>query len=293
MGWRLAQNPNVRVSVVCRSNYEEVNTRGYQLITSKWGPASFKPYRTYRSCAEIPPGRFDNVLCTNKVTPTLGNAYSDLRRVVSEQTTLVSLQNGIGVEAALRQVFPENTLISGIVYVSCQQPRSGLIQQTACIRSHIAGLALSPPRHRAISSMDRLRFNDFVHLGNGEYKPISDLVSERWTKQLWNGSFNPLCAIFGLSTHELLAGANGKRGLVADLMRETRDVAVAAGARLSQTISDDLINVTVNSPSIEPSMLHDVRLRRNMEIESINGMSSSVLPPLFSPKTGMKRKHAR
>lgn len=279
MGWRLAQNPNIRVSVVCRSNYESVKTRGYQLATSKWGLASFKPHRTYLSCAEVPRGSYDYVLCTNKVTPTFGSSYFDLQDIVSRDTTLVSLQNGIGVEAALRQVFPDNTLISGIVYISCQQPRPGLVRQEACIRPHIAGLALFPPRQQVISTQDRLRFNEYLQLGNGEYRQISDLLSERWAKQLWNGTFNPLCAIYKINTHELLAEEGYKRGLVATLMRETHNVAVAAGARLDHTISDDLIKVTASSPSIEPSMLQDVRSNRAMEIESINGMHRFILLP--------------
>ena len=222
---------------------------------------------------EIVDGPFDYIVCANKVGLDAEKDYQSLRPLVNDHTTLVSFQNGLDVETPLRRTFPKNTLISAIVYYSCQQPRPGFIIQEACIQPHLAGLALFDRNQTDASRFNTssARLSRLLELGQGDLQPLDDLIIARWTKQLWNGAFNPLCAIFQQDTRQLLQDRFSGCGLVERLMSETVNVANAAGVVIDSTMPQKLIEVTMQSPPIKPSMLQDMLSNKPMEIEPLSG----------------------
>ncbi|KAH8691084.1 ketopantoate reductase PanE/ApbA-domain-containing protein [Phaeosphaeriaceae sp. PMI808] len=138
LGWRLAQNLGVRLSVACRSNYEAIQRQGVQMRTQMWGNGSFMPHRVVHSTREVSDVSFYYVVCGNKVTTSNDISYiNDLAHAVSPKTALVSVQNGVGVEAPLRQRFPGNTILSAACYISCLQPFPGIVEQVSNIRPHV------------------------------------------------------------------------------------------------------------------------------------------------------------
>ncbi|CAG8144519.1 unnamed protein product [Penicillium nalgiovense] len=270
VAWRLAQIPNVCVSVVCRSNYEAVTLNGFHISTRKWGPGHFIPQAVYRSPLEACGKLFDYVLCTNKSTTGIASSYNELRAVTNGRTAFLALQNGVDVEAPLRGTFPNNTIISGIVYFNSRQLSPGLISQESSIRSYPVGLAVYDRRKAEFGVLDDEKLAEFVQLTGGEFQPLNDAVSERWVKQLWNGVFNPLCAIYKLNTHDLLHQPSLARR-VSKAMEEIYIIAAASGASIDPTMPQRLMDVTKRSPPIVPSMLQDVLVHRSMEIESLCG----------------------
>lgn len=263
--------PEVRVSVICRSNYEAVKSKGFRMSSLKWGTGCFIPDSVHQHAQDIRQGPFDYVLCSNKVTTGTIEDYEALRSVVDRKTTLVSLQNGIDVEAPLRRTFPNNTLISGIIYYSCRQLSMGVVNHEASIRPYLAGLALDSERQKSMDPNHNARFSDLINLGLGEFAPLQNFSKERWIKQLWNGAFNPLCAIYQRDTQRLLNHTTSGRSLVERVMTETYNVAVAAGASIDPEVPEGLIDMTCRSPPIEPSMLQDLHSGRAMEIETLCG----------------------
>ncbi|KAJ8114480.1 hypothetical protein OPT61_g3650 [Boeremia exigua] len=269
LGWRLAQCPGARLSVVCRSNYEAVKQNGIQVKTKMWGNGVFKPYRVARTTHEISDMSFDYVVCANKVTSSEATSFTnDLACVVSSNTTLVSAQNGVGVEAPLRQAFQDNTILSAICYISCLQPFPGVVEQVSNLRQHAFHIghyhrpgntksSTEDPRLKILASMD------------DKFKEIEDVGAERWTKQIFNGAWNPMAAISGLETHALLATPYLET--VLELAKETFNVAVKMGASLPSDLPLKTIETARTSPSLAPSMLQDFRNKRTMEVESLCG----------------------
>lgn len=136
-GWRLAQHPDVRVSVVCRSNYERIKKHGVDMDTRLWGLGTFRPHRVVNSVSEVQDVSNEYIICANKIVHSNEVALEDATRpVVRPETTLVSVQNGINVEQPLRNAFHEDTILSAICNASCQQMRPGLVQQASQIRPH-------------------------------------------------------------------------------------------------------------------------------------------------------------
>ncbi|KAF4302521.1 2-dehydropantoate 2-reductase [Botryosphaeria dothidea] len=269
LGWRLAQNPNARLSVVCRSNYEAVKRRGIQLTTKMWGNGQFTPYRVIRSTREVSDMSFDYVVCANKVTSSDGFSFiKELGPAVSKNTTLVSAQNGVGVEAPLRSVFRNNTILSAVCYISCLQPVPGIIQQVSNIRPHAFHVGTYDPRDSGAAEVDSLKLEKFVALDD-KFKQIGDVQAERWTKQIFNGAWNPMTAISGLETHPLLESPYVQT--VLQLATEIYEVAVNLEISLSDDLPVQTIEFARNNPSLAPSMLQDARKNRPMEVESLCG----------------------
>lgn len=272
LGWRLAQNPSVRVSVVCRSNYEAIQKNGISLKTAIWGAGHFRPARVCRNASELRHVPFDYVVCANKATSS--SAHGSITSVVREKTVLVSAQNGVGVEEPLQRSFPRQTILSGIVYVACTQPTPGVFYQNTSINARSLALGLfakpaCPEDHRARHS----RLLDFASL-ESTFGVSEDIVKEKWIKQLWNGAFNTMAAISGMHTHQLLSSPKHLE-LVTNVMRETYQVAKASNVSLEDGIIETLLATTMSRAPVVPSMLQDALAGKPMEIESLCGKWSS------------------
>ncbi|KAH7377884.1 2-dehydropantoate 2-reductase-like protein [Pyrenochaeta sp. MPI-SDFR-AT-0127] len=269
LGWRLAQNSHARVSVVCRSNYEAARHQGIQMKTKMWGNGTFRPYRVLRSTREVSDMSFDYVVCANKVTTSDGLSFvKELAHAVSTKTALVSVQNGVGVEAPLRHAFRNNTVLSAVCYISCLQPIPGIVQQVSNIRPHAFHIGTYDMPEDSGTVVDQIRLKEFVSLDE-KFKHINDVRAERWTKQIFNGAWNPMTALSGLETHPLLASPYLQT--VRQLANETFNVAVKMGISLPEDLPAKTIEFARNNPSLAPSMLQDARQKKLMEVDSLCG----------------------
>jgi len=237
--------------------------------TKIWGNGTFMPYRVVRSTREVSGVAFDYVVCANKATTTDGLSFiNELSPAVSKKTALVSVQNGVGVEAPLRHAFQYNPVLSAVCYISCLQPVPGIVEQVSHIRPHAFHIGMYDTPEYMGTVADKYKLKDFVSLDE-KFKQIDDVQAERWTKQIFNGAWNPMTAITGLETHQLLASPNVK--LVHQLAVETFNVAVRLGISLPEDLPDRTIELARIHPSLAPSMLQDVRKNKPMEIDSLCG----------------------
>ena len=273
LGWRLAQHPQVRVSVICRSNYEAVRRNGITTRTAIWGGGHFQPARVSRSPFDLRHVSFDYVVCANKATSS--TTYGALSSVVGKKTVLVSAQNGVGVEAPLQRCFPESTILSGIVYIACNQPSPGVFAQTSSINTHSLALGLyngqsstSPDQTQALEQL-----KDFGSL-EASFRVSHDVLREKWTKQIWNGAFNPIAALSGLNTHQILSSPKHV-DMIRRIMKETCQVARASGVSFDDHIVEQLLATTRSSAAVYPSMLQDAIAGKPMEVEPLSGKSNS------------------
>lgn len=217
---------------------------------------------------------FDYLVCANKSTDSNSSAFiREISQAVSPSTTLVSVQNGVGVEAPLRHAFRDNTILSAVCYISCLQPIPGIVEQVSHIRPHAFHVGLYDTPDDQSHEVNESRLGKFVDFDE-KFKMIGDVRAERWTKQIFNGAWNPITAIFGLETHQLLASPY--LPLVRQLAVEIHNVAVHMGITLPEDLPDKTIEMARLNPSLAPSMLQDARKRKAMEIDSLCG--SSLLP---------------
>lgn len=202
---------------------------------------------------------------------------------MSEKTVLVSAQNGVGVEAPLQRSFPSHTVLSGIVYIACNQPRPGVFSQTTAINTHSLALGLyRGPYSQEHTAEAKSRLLDFASLDDS-FRASQDVIREKWTKQIWNGAFNPIAALSGLNTHQIVSSP-WHLDMVKRIMRETCQVAQASGVSFDEHIIEQLLVTTRNSSPVVPSMLQDARASKPMEIEPLCGKRDSTTDCTFVTK---------
>jgi 2-dehydropantoate 2-reductase len=149
-GSRLHQpENNVLVSLVCRSNYNAIKANGVKLETHSFGNYTFHPENAFNSVQQASDflqatgsngkqaSHWDYVVVATKALPTSTASNSEanlVRPVVSEGTTIVLIQNGIGIEKPYADVFPGNALLSAVTVVSAEQLEKGFVRQNRWTR---------------------------------------------------------------------------------------------------------------------------------------------------------------
>jgi 2-dehydropantoate 2-reductase len=158
--------------------------------TNLWGNGTFRPHRVVRSTRELSDAAFDYVVCANKITTSdCSSMIKELAHVISPKTTLVSVQNGIGVEAPLSRAFKANTILSAICYISCLRHAPGIVQQVSHIRPHAFHIGAYNNSNSNVLRNEKEKLDEFVALDT-LFKKIEDVQAERWIKQILESSDN-------------------------------------------------------------------------------------------------------
>ena len=263
------------MSVICRSNYDQVSKHGFTFRTHLWGDGTFIPHRVIHADSFTQAnlvGRWDYIILANKIKSKsdTDQMIRGLRNIVRQDTVLLSTQNGMGNERPLAQAFKENTILSSVCNMSCSQPKPGFIEQTVAITPHAFHLGLYSNGENTMSnSIEKL---ESLAAMDRQFSAVPDVHGEKWQKPLFNTAWNSMTAIAGVDTHELLRSPASTK-LVRQLAEEAYRIGIASGASLAQSSPDDVIELARRSKPIVTSSLRDARKGRKVEIYPITGKS--------------------
>ncbi|MCF6175068.1 MAG: 2-dehydropantoate 2-reductase [Victivallaceae bacterium] len=259
-GGRLAQ-AGARVSVVCRSDYLAVKSNGFA-ITSINGNFNFIPENVF-NCVEDYRGTADFVIVAVKALPEV-DVVKLITPVVKAGTSIVLLQNGIDIEPALHEAFPDNELISAIAYIGVFREGQGRIYHQGSGRIK---LGVYP---QGISDKLTILGELFKQAGV-DCELTVDIVEKRWEKLLWNVPFNAISVLAGkLDTKQIMDNPYLVE-LAENVMRDVVNTAIACGVPLEVELIKWNIDYTKNFPPYKTSMLLDYEHQRQMEIDVIIG----------------------
>lgn len=132
-----------KVTAVCRTNYEAAKADGIWIRSKLWGNVHYRP-AVVLAVTEAK-GPFDFVLVCSKAFPGTSKM---IEAAVSERTTIVLAQNGIGIEEEYAELYPNNTIISGVVWLPTTQVEPGKYRSLPSLPAAYAELTL-----QALSSM--------------------------------------------------------------------------------------------------------------------------------------------
>jgi len=205
-----------------------------------------------------------------------------LKPLLSEETTVVSTQNGVpwwffqgfggamdgthlesvdpggGIAASI----PATSVVGSIVYFSTEVTRPGVIQ-------HVEGnrISLGEPDG---SRSERSRAISQALIAAGLRCPITTRIRhEIWVKILGNASFNPLSALTG-ATLVRMCGDREVRAVVAAMMQEAERVAAKLGIELPVSIEQRIAGAEKVGEH-KTSMLQDLEAGRPLELEAVAG----------------------
>lgn len=187
-----------------------------------------------------------------------------VRPLLSDHTSLLTIQNGLGNEELLAEAFGGNRVLGGVAMIGVTRGEPGVVNHMALgsIRLGEFSGGLSP-RSRQLAAM----FN----AAGVTCEAVADLRKVRWEKLVWNIPFNGLCALTNQTPGRLLANP-ATRSLVAEIMDEV--IAGGNAQGLSEPISGEyreemLASTARHTSDYRPSMMLDRLEGRPLELEAI------------------------
>lgn len=275
-GGRLQQG-GASVAVAVRSDYEAVKANGFQ-ISAAAGEFNFSPDGVYRSAAEYP-GTPDYVVVSAKVLPWI-NVAELIRPVVkSKETAIVLIQNGIGIEDAVAEAFPENEVLSTVAYIGATRTGKGFVTQTGAQR-------LIMGKFGGGDSEKGRALIELFKAGKVEAEFTENVAYFRWKKLLWNTPFNTISVLGGHLDTKQMCDRGQVEELCMALMRETAAVAASDGHIFTEEDLTGNMEYTRNFPAYKTSMLVDYESGRPLEVDAILGNVCRI-----AAKNGVKVPH--
>ena len=251
-GGRLAK-AGKQVRFLLHSDYEYVREHGLR-IDSCDGDFSLDRVEAYRQTADMP--KSDVVLVglksvNNHLLPEL------LRPIVDDDTTVVLIQNGIGLEEDLQRVFPKLHIVAGLAFICSAKAGPGHISHQCYGSINLGNYSAPKPDFEAL-------LQDFLNAGiQAAEVPY---LEARWKKAVWNMPFNGMTVALNTSTDKLLKNP-ATRQLIYDQMMEVVGAANALGVdALTSEFADRMMQMTDEMVPYSPSMKLDFDFHRPMEI---------------------------
>ncbi|ETS78351.1 hypothetical protein PFICI_10413 [Pestalotiopsis fici W106-1] len=289
---------NVYTSLTARSNYSVIESSGVTLQTHTFGDYTFKPHAVFRSVqaavpntqgtSKAPQDGWDYIIVTTKALPDHSDDSELIAPIVSPNSCIVLIQNGVGVEEPYRKRFPRNPIITAVTIVSAEQIKQGTIRQNRWTRislgpygNGLQGETSTSPESRQLVELGHARMTQlskwWTELGgikDVETHTEIELQTIRWHKLCINAAFNPTAVVSGGRGNADQLKDPELRQHILGVMNEIRD---AAPKVLGKPFSDDLatpekiIRSTERNTGAKPSMLLDWEAGRPMELEVILG----------------------
>jgi 2-dehydropantoate 2-reductase len=257
------QMHGAEVSVVCRSEYDVVREKGYEIESKSLGNRFFHPAQTLRTVADYQGGPPDYLILSVKVVEGT-DRVSLIRDAVGPATKIVLIENGVEIESEIVEAFPANELISALAFVQVSRVAPGKVRHYAFGDLHFGTYP------SGVSDACR-QLAAMLEQGGIKANLTDNVVSARWQKCVWNAVFNPISVLGGVFDTDDMLGASGGESLVRRAMEEVCLVAAATGHPLPDGLINQFIGGTRKAPPYKTSMALDFENGRAMEVEVILG----------------------
>ena len=242
------------VHFLSHSDYEFVKEHGMQ-VDSCNGSFHLDQVNVYQNAKDMP--KCDVVIVGLKTTnnhllPEL------LPPLLHEHTAVVLIQNGIGVEADVQQIFPNVQLIAGLAFICSAKTEPGRVNHQCYGSINLANY----------SCKDENLFNSILKdFTDADIQAASVPYDEaRWKKAVWNMPFNGMTVALNTRT-DLLLKNPATRQLIRDLMMEVVGASRALGiSGVDEAFVEKMIQMTDEMTPYSPSMKLDFDFHRPMEI---------------------------
>jgi 2-dehydropantoate 2-reductase len=272
------------VHFLLRSEYEAVARDGLRVRHAQLGELHLPQVNAWRDAAQMP--RCDWLLVGAKTTSNAELAPL-IVQAAAPGAKVVLLQNGLGVEDALRPLLPDALhLFGGLCFICAHREAPGVVvhqAQGVCNLGYHSGPASAAERQVLLEQGVA-----WLREAGIESAVIADLDQARWQKLVWNIPYNGVSVLLGSSTAPLMASPHS-RALLQSLMEEVVDAARACGHRLPDHYPQKLLAYTDRMPDYLPSMYHDFAQRRPAELPALYAapLAAAVAAGVDMPRVRM------
>ena len=263
------QRAGFQVEFLFNRDYDWVMEHGLS-VRSPAGDFDLPQVRGFRSTQLMQPA--DVILVALKTTQNHCLARL-LPPLLKPNSTIVMLQNGLGIEAAIAHVLHEMghdqvSLVGGLCFLCSNKTQPGVIQHLdyGLVNMGQYG-ALDQPM--GITATLQQLATDFQQ-ADIDVKLWENLLLQRWKKLIWNIPFNGLSVLLDAKTSELMADST-LVNLVTDLMAEIQAAAASYHCEIPSDFVAFMLDLTTKMHPYRTSMKLDFDGGREMEVETMFG----------------------
>lgn len=208
-------------------------------------------------------GPVDLVVITLKATAN-DHLPALLPPLLHAGTTVLNLQNGIGVDEPVAAVAGAEHTVGGLCFICVNRTAPGVAECTMTGHIVIGEFAGEPqPRTRAIA--------DLFGTGGVKVSVSPSLAEARWRKLVWNVPFNGLSVAEGGMTTDVILQSAALEAEVWALMREVQAAAAAHGFTIPEDFVVNQVERTRPMGPYKPSTMLDYLAGKPLELEPIWG----------------------
>ena len=242
------------VHFLFHSDYEYVRAQGLQ-VDSCDGAFHLTDVNAYQHTEDMP--LCDVVLvCLKSVNNSMLNSL--LPPLLHQQTLVVLIQNGIGIEEDVQKMFPDVQLAAGLAFICSAKTEPGRVNHQCYGSINLANYSCKD------ETLMQKVVDEFRLAGiNTE---LVEYHEARWKKAVWNMPFNGMTVALHTQT-DLLLKNKATRKLIREQMMEVVGAARHLGIKnLDSSFVDKMIETTDSMTPYSPSMRLDYDFHRPMEL---------------------------
>lgn len=181
-----------------------------------------------------------------------------LRPIVHQNSIVILIQNGIGLEDDLQKEFPGLQIVAGLAFICSAKVGAGHVSHQCYGSINLGNYSCQQEKFEVL-----LQDMTDASIQAAEVP----YLEARWKKAVWNMPFNGMTVALNTSTDKLLKTPATRR-LIYDQMLEVIGAANALGVNtLTSEFADKMMQMTDEMVPYSPSMKLDFDYHRPMEIE--------------------------
>lgn len=248
------------VAFLMRSDIEVAKRDGIKIVR-KSDILELGSITAFASTEEI--GVCDLVVVAMKAT---GNADLPnlLPPLIGSSTQLLTLQNGLGNDRLLSELFPDNMVFGGLCFVCLNRIAPAVVENFMP-----GSVSIGPAKFEDGKDAEAL-VKMFTDAGvKTRFEPNLHLV--QWKKLVWNVPFNGLAVAAGGVTTDVILGSSELQEEARSLMGEIIAAAASFGYDFGEGFIDYQIKMTIPMKGYRPSSMIDFVEGRPVEVDAIWG----------------------
>ncbi|WP_343669211.1 putative 2-dehydropantoate 2-reductase [Chitinophaga sp.] len=252
-------NAGEEVHFLLNSDYATVKEEGLHVISEVFSDIHLDQVNAYQQSTDMPV--CDVILVCLKTTSNESLLPSLVKPLLHDNSVIILIQNGLGVEADVAAMFPGVGVAGATALISVNKVGPGQMHHLDYGDIEIGNYNIRDTGiiDQVVSAFDKTGLIA---------KKAPDLNTLRWKKLVWNITFNGMSVVLNTTANKLLAD-KATYELSKEIMQEVVDGANACGAQLPASIVYDMLQFTIAMRPYAPSMKLDFDHKRPLELKYI------------------------
>lgn len=206
---------------------------------------------------------FDYIFICTKSTSTK-EATEKIKNNVSQNTTVVSFQNGVENEDIIGSVVGIEKVLGGLSFIASRLVEPGVVYQfgySGCMIGELEGKITERV----------LELQKIMQAAKVDCKISDNMIGELWNKLVWNASFNPV-SVLTLKTVDEIMNDKELYELIKNIMTEVKEVAIAHEINIRTDAVEFNLGRSKGFTGFKTSMLQDFEGGKPIELEELVGV---------------------